>query len=123
VAQLFSLGVIELMIAFYLIHAGAVLLMCAVPWILIRRRIANPDFKRALSSLVVALAFTPSIFGGDMGIVGFAPAIELLFRRLLGYFGPPVLFSLGSIALVWGLIFMFRSIFAMWYDRGKKHDA
>ena len=111
------------MIMFYLIHAIAILLFCGVPWLLIRRGITKPDLKRALSSLIVALAFTPGIFGGDMGIVGFAPAIELLMRRLVGYFGPPVLFTIGSIALVWGLIFLVRSIFAMRHDRGKHHDA
>ena len=58
-----------------------------------------------------------------MGIVGFAPAIELLMKRLVGYFGPPILFTIVSIALVWGLIFLSKSVFAMWHDRGKDHDT
>lgn len=58
-----------------------------------------------------------------MGIVGFAPAIELLMKRLVGYFGPPILFTIVSIALVWGLIFLLRSVFAMRHDRGKDHDT
>jgi hypothetical protein len=111
------------MISFYLIHAAAILFLCGLPWLLIRRRIANLDFKRALSSLVFALAFTPSVFGGDLGIVGFAPAIEMLVRRLFGYFGPPFLFTIGSIALVWGLIFIVRSVFAIWQDKGKHPDV
>ncbi|HZF00473.1 MAG TPA: hypothetical protein VE344_01110 [Methylomirabilota bacterium] len=117
------LGIIAFMIVFYLIHAVAILLLFGLPWLLIRRRITNLDFKRALSSLVFALAFTPSVFGGDLGIVGFVPAIEMLVRCLFGYFGPPFLFTIGSIALVWGLIFIVRSIFAMWQNRGKHHDA
>jgi hypothetical protein len=123
VVRLWSLGVIAFMIAFYLIHAAAILLLCGLPWLLIRRRIANLDLKRASSSLIFALAFTPSVFGGDTGIVGFAPTIELLVRRLFGYFGPPVLFSVGSIILVWGLIFVVRSVFTMCRNRHNHHDA
>jgi hypothetical protein len=122
-AQLLSLGVITFMIVFYLIHAIAILLLCGLPWLLVRRRVKNIDFRRALSSLIFALAFTPSIFGGDLGIVGFAPAFELLVRRLFGYFGPPFLFSIGSIAFVWGLIFIVRSVFSMYQNRSKHHDT
>jgi hypothetical protein len=111
------------MMVFYLIHATVILLLSGLPWLLIRSRITNLDLKRALSSLVFALAFTPGVFGGDMGIVGFAPAAELLMRRLIGYFGPPILLTVGSITFGWGLIFVVRSIFAMWHKRGKNPDA
>ena len=106
------------MLLFYFFHGAAILVLCGLPWLFVRRSISNLDCRRALSSLILALAFTPSVFGGDMGIVGVAPAIELLVRRLFGNFGPPYLFSVGSIALVWGLILVVRSIFAMCRKRG-----
>jgi hypothetical protein len=111
------------MILFFLFHAGAILFIFGLPWLFIRRQITNLDFRRALSSLILALAFTPSVFGGDLGIVGFDPAFLMLVWRLFGYFGPPFLFSIGSIALVWGLIFVVRSLFAMYRNRGKHHGS
>jgi len=108
---------------FYLIHAVPIMFLLGLPWLLIRKLIENLDLRRLLSSLVLALAFTPTVFGGDFGIIGFMPVIESLARGLLGYFPPPLLFSVGSILFVWLVIFAARSALAMCFDRSRGNDT
>jgi hypothetical protein len=113
---------VEHLSSVYFIYAGVILLVCGLPWIAIRRRIANPDLRRMFSSLIFALAFAPSMIVGDVGAFT-VPAVWMFIYGLRGNFVPLPFISVGLIALLWGVIFVVRSFIAICCKQGKHHDG
>jgi hypothetical protein len=101
--------------AAYFICAGVILLVLGLPWLWVRCHIPSPNVRRVWSSLILSLAFAPSILGGSEG--GFTmPAISLLLMGALGYLVSfdICIFGAATIALIWGLMFIVRSLFGLY---------
>jgi hypothetical protein len=106
----------------YFVYAGLILLVCGLPWLFIRRRVSNPDVRRLCSSLIVALAFAPSMIAGDLGGIT-VPAVMMIWQGFIGHFAPPLVITAGTILLLCGLLFIARSFLAICYSRRRRNDA
>jgi len=85
----------------YFVIALPIFAVCGLFWITIRRRIRAARTRRVLVSLLLAVAFAPSIFGFDLGTVT-APALFVIALALTG--------GLRFIALFWSVV----SIVGLW---------
>ena len=106
----------------YIIIASIILLICGMPWPFVRKYVRNLYARRLYSSLILAVAFAPGVFGGDIGVF-IEPAIVIVVMKLMGYSVPPInlIISILTILILCGIIYLLQGLVAMYRSRQKKN--
>src|SRR5438477_9859496 len=103
----------------YFVIALPIFAACGLFWLAIRRRIHAARIRRVLVSLLLAVAFAPSIFGFDLGAVTVL-ALFIIALALIGGLGLIALcWSVASIAALWAIIFAAWSFISCYHAREK----
>ena len=105
----------------YIIIASIILLICSLPWLFVRKYVRNLYARRLCSSLILAVAFAPGVFGGDIGVF-IEPAIVIVVMKLVGYSVPSInlVISVLTILVLYGIIYLLQGLVAMYRSRQTK---